>query len=405
MLVLSMTLSSPLLALNILVRSPIPIHTGLFGVHAEPPSVVMRAPSPTETLATYVREYKRSGSITVVEGRPSGDVWISQGDAVDGRGKIGRALGLITPLPRLAVLPLEEEEQAGEITPPLPMQEDTFNTTIPPTPQSTNSAELGRMRKESKASSHFSGDEAFATKIMIAQRHYSAVATTVVVPASPERTEAPDGLSSVATGIDVIPAIIHTSSSHLRSRSVSSIIGQAVATVDISAPPCQPLPPTPPNIRNAKQLLHRKSYSSDFSFGATVNDNIKEIDALTAGILPLLVPGLKLGEEMKIRDWEEFSPPLSSTVTKKPTEVAKKSAGSEFGVLGRDDFASPQFHSTPAQGGQSRRGRRVSGHKKNHFSLPRYLRFDIPSSISFDLTLNSVVLALAWMSLIHGRTI
>jgi hypothetical protein len=30
-----------------------------------------------------------------------------------------------------------------------------------------------------------------------------------------------------------------------------------------------------------------------------------------------LVPGLKLGEEMKIRDWEEFSPPLSSTVTMK----------------------------------------------------------------------------------------
>lgn len=376
MLVLSVTLSSPLLALNILVRSPIPIPASVFGVHAEPPSVVMRAPSPTETLATYLREYKGSGSVTVIEGRRSGDVWLSQGDAVDGKGKIGRALGLITPLPRLAVLPPGEKQQDGEITPPLPMQEDTFSTTVPPTPHSSNSAELGRMRKESKASSHFSGDEAFATKIMIAQRHYSAVATTVVVPASPEKTEAPDGLLSVATGVDIVSTVIPTSSSHLRSRSVSSIIDQAITTSDSSAPPCQPLPPTPPNIRNAKQTakqLHRKSYSSDFSFGATVNDDIKEIDALTAGILPFLVPGLQLGKEMKIRDWEEFSPPLSSTVTKKSARVAQKSAGPEFGVLGRDDFALPQFHSTPAQGRQSHRGRNVSGHKRNQFSVPRYL--------------------------------
>lgn len=389
MLVLSVTLSSPLLALNILIRSPIPIPTGLFGVHTEPLSAVMRAPSPTETLATYCREYKRSGSVTVVEGRPSGDVWISQGDAIDGKGKLGRALGLITPLPRLAVLPPEEQQQDGEITPPLPMQEDTVDTTISATPQSTNSAELGRMRKESKASSHFSGDDGFATRIMIAQRHYSAVATTVVVPASPERTEA--GLLSVATGVDVVPTIVPTSSSHLRSRSVSSISDQAVSRADISAPPSQPLPPTPPNIRHAKQtakqLLHRKSRSSDFSFGAAVNDNLKEIDALTAGILPLLVPGLKLGEEMKVRGWEEFSPPFSSTVTKKkPGRVAKPVAESEFGVLGRDNLASPQFHSTPAQGKRSRRGK-VLGHRKNHFSLPRYLRFGTLLSPTSDLSL------------------
>jgi len=411
MLVLSVTLSSPLLALSILVRSPIPIPTGLFGVHSEPPSVVMRAPSPTETLGTYCREYKRSGSVTVVEGRRSGDVWISQGDAVDGKGKLGRALGLITPLPRLAVLPPEEEQQDGEITPPLPMQEDTdtLSATILPTPQSTNSGELGRLRKESRASSHLSGDEGFATRIMVAQRHYSAVATTVVVPASPERTEAPNGLLSVATGVDVVPTVIPAASSHLRSRSVSSIVDQVVMTSDFSAPPSQPLPPTPPNIRNAKktakQLIHRKSHSSDFSFGAAIIDDIREIDALTAGVLPLLVPGLKLGEEMKIRDWEEFSPPLSSTVTKKPGRLAAPPAGSEFGILDGDDFASSQFHSTPAQGRQSHRGGKVSGHKRNHLSLSRYLWLTIPSSVTSDFTLTSVALALARMTFILGRTI
>ncbi|KAF9226909.1 hypothetical protein BS17DRAFT_776320 [Gyrodon lividus] len=374
MLVLSVTMSSPLLAINILVRSPIPIPTGLFDVHAEPPSVVMRAPSPTDTLATYCREYKRSGSITVVEGRRSGDVWISQGDAVDGKGKIARAVGLMSPVPRLAVLPPQEEKEDGELTPPLPMQEDTFRTTIPPTPQSTNSAELGRMRKESKASSHLSGgEESYASRIMIAQRHYSALATTVVVPASPERMEGAGDLLTVATGVAFEPVVTPSASSHLRSRSVSSIVGRAITTSDISPPPSQPLPPTPPNVRNAKlvkQLVHRKSYSSGFSFGAVVNDDINEIDALTAGVLPLLVPGLKVGEGMKIRDWD-FSPPLSSTVTKKkPSRVAKASAGSDFGVLARDEFPSPQLHSTPAQGRQTHRGRKVSAHKRNHFSLP-----------------------------------
>lgn len=375
MLVLSVTLSSPLLALNIVIRSPIPIPTGIFDIHAEPPSAVLRAPSPAETLAGYGTDYKRSGSITVVEGRRSGDVWISKGDAVDGKGKVGRAIGLMSPVPRLAVLPIDEGKQDGERTPPLPMQEEpSFPSTLPLTPASTNSAELGRLRKESKASSHLSGgEEAFASRIMIAQRHYSAVATTFIIPASPERQEEPvDGVASVATGVALEHDGTSRTSAHLRSRSISSVIGQAITTGDISPPPSDPLPPTPPNIRNAKlaqqQLIHKKSYSSGFSFGAVVNDDVNEIDALTAGVLPLLVPGLKVGGEMKIKEFE-FSPPLSSTVTKKPRRAPKESHGSDFGILVRDEMSSPQLHSTPAQ--DRRRARKISAHRRNHLSLPR----------------------------------
>ncbi|KAI5982545.1 hypothetical protein EDD15DRAFT_2202800 [Pisolithus albus] len=65
--------------------------TGLFNVHAKPPpAAVLHALSPVDTLAMYVRDHKRSGSVTIVEGRRSG-VWISQGDAIDGKGKFGRA--------------------------------------------------------------------------------------------------------------------------------------------------------------------------------------------------------------------------------------------------------------------------------------------------------------------------
>ncbi|KAI5986500.1 hypothetical protein EDD15DRAFT_2471543, partial [Pisolithus albus] len=181
LLILSATLSSPLLAINILLRSPILIPTGLFDVHAKPPpAAVLRAPSPADMLATYVRDYKRSGSVTVVEGRRSCDVWISQGDAVDGKGKLGRALGLMSSVPRLAVLPVDKEKGDGERTPPLPMQDEpSFPSTLRLSPPSTNSDEVNRSRKESKASSHLStGEETYASRIMITQRHYSALATT-----------------------------------------------------------------------------------------------------------------------------------------------------------------------------------------------------------------------------------
>lgn len=371
LLVLSVTLSSPLLAMNIILRSPIPIPTGLFESHGEPPSVCMRSPSPAVTLADYNREYKRSGSVTVVEGRRSGDVWISQGDAVDGKGKLSRALGLMTPVPRLAVLPPDDEKEDGEMTPPLPIQTEaeSFNTSVfPNTPQS---AEFGRLRKES-VQSRISGDD-FTSRIMIAQRHYSALATTVVLPASPERHEG--NLLTVATGI-VLEKTVRPSSSHIRSRSVSSVIGQATSTNSSpTPPPSTPLPPTPPNVRLAKQqsmrtIIHRKSYSSGFSFGAEVNDNIDEIDVLTAGVLPLLVPGLKVGSDMKIKDFE-FDPPISSTVTKKKRQLSSHmpKGNSDSGIPAKEDRQSLVVPSTPANG--KARPKKMSSHKNHHLSLSR----------------------------------
>jgi len=169
---------------------------------------------------------------------------------------------------------------------------------------------------------------------------------------------------------------VTASSSHLRSRSVSSVVGQAISTdYSPSPPPSQPLPPTPPNVRLAKQqstrtLIHRKSYSSGFSFGAVVNDDLNEIDALTAGILPLLVPGLKVGSDMKVKEFE-FDPPISSTVTKKkrlPPSRNRKDNG-DFGMLAKGDWEGAALHSTPANG--KARPRKTSTHKRNHFSLPR----------------------------------
>jgi hypothetical protein len=202
---------------------------------------------------------------------------------------------------------------------------------------------------------------------MIAQRHYSSLAQTMVVPRSSSETRASvDALGSATGTAPMRPA---RNSAHLRTRSVSSISGPRTPTtgssINISPPPSFPLPPTPPNVRAARlaALAHKKSFSSGFSFGPV--DDMNEIDALTAGVLPLLVPGLNVdGMRIKEGDW---SPPGTFSKSK-GKRLAKKL--NEFG----EDFSSPEVHSTPARRRpREPRDRKISAHKRNHFSLPRYV--------------------------------
>ena len=369
--ILSITLTSPLLALNILFKSPLPIPTGLFDVRepANPNQAFLPGSFPPHK---WSHEYKRStsASVTVVEGRRSGDVWVSNGDAVDGKGKFGRAVTLLSAKPKLSVLPPDDSDEPG--FPPIPFQNDDSQPIhVHGTPHSEISAQFGRLRTDSKTSSYNSNDEnvAFATRIMIAQRHYSALAQTVVVPggATANRDSVgANGLLSTATGATKSKRA--SNSSHLRYRSVSSMNGSAKpksqGNSTLTPPPSFPLPPTPPNVRAARlaMLAHKKSFSSGFSFGTV--DDINEIDALTAGVLPVLVPGLTVGDDMKIKEGA-YSPPGTFSKSK-GMKALKKLA--EFGA----EFSSPEVHSTPA-GYRARgpRNRKESGHKKNHFSLPR----------------------------------
>ncbi|RDB19888.1 hypothetical protein Hypma_012825 [Hypsizygus marmoreus] len=374
LLTLSLTMSSPLLALTILFRSPLPIPSGLFDVRGDPPASLLRGPSPASTDAPFKwsHDYKRSmsTSVTVVEGRRSGDVWLTNGDAVDGKSKLSRAVGMLSPMPKLSVLPPEEDLEDGESTPPLPIQNEdsSLPITIRNTPHSETSAQFGRLRKDSKASSHLSGgDESlgFASRIMIAQRHYSALAQTVVVAgSSPEKREAVDANLALGAASGAATTNVARRSSHLRSRSVTSVSGPQTPTggsFNISPPPSFPLPPTPPSVRAARlaSLAHKKSFSSGFSFGAV--DDVNEIDALTARVLPLLVPGLNT-DGMKIKDSEWSAPGTFSK--SKGKKVAKKL--NEFG----EDFSSPEVHSTPARRRPQASRSRKESHKKKHFSLP-----------------------------------
>ncbi|KAF9535135.1 hypothetical protein CPB83DRAFT_831204 [Crepidotus variabilis] len=372
--ILSVTLSSPLLTLNLLVGSPLPIPVGLFDGNADSQMANQLPLGGSFPPTRWSHDYKRSTScsVTVVESRRSGDVWISKGDAVDGKGKFSRAMSLLNPAPKLSVLPPAEGDDVDDL-PPIPFQhEDSLPVHVHGTPQSENSVQFGRMKTQSKASSQMShpvADEslAFGSRIMVAQRHYSAMAQTVVVPAGTGNRESAGANTLVgATGV---ASKRGSYASHVRTRSGASTYTQERPqtpldreTACISPPPSIPLPPTPPNVRAARlaMLNHKKSFSSGYSIKEN-HDDINEIDAMTAGVLPLLVPGLKVGDGMKIKDGE-YSPP--GTWSKhKGMKMAKKM--SEFG----EDFSSPEVHSTPARTKQPR-NRKVSGHKKNHFSLP-----------------------------------
>jgi len=367
-MILAITLPSLLLALNVLFRLPLLIPSGLFESTAQPMPELARASSPT-IARPWSHEYKRSGSVTVVEGRRSGDVWVTNGDAIDGKGKVGRAFEMLNAKPKLSVLPLENvivKSIDGELTPPLPLQ--SAPDSVPHTPGSENSEELGR--KKSKASSYCSGtDETglHTARVMIAQKHYSALAMTMVVPPSPD----PEGKSFAAPPVEVETAGISSGvavyertegRSHCRTRSTSSVSTSRSRNV-ISPPPALPLPPTPPSVKAARAMAHKRSYSSGLS--------MTEIDALSAGMLPKLVPGLKIGEGVKIsNDWRLSSSSHIRSMAGKTFDDFLADLPKELGEL-PGEFSSPEFHSTPATNGKKtgQRAKKAS-HKRHHFSLP-----------------------------------
>ena len=313
----------------------------------------------------------RSSSLTVVEGRRSGDVWLSNGEAVDGRSKAARVLGLLVPSPRLAVLPPRNSEvDAGEMPPPLPIQDESAASVAMSSP-SANSAEMGvaRTRKESKASSYWSGaDEslAYRSQIMVAQRHYSAMATTVFVPPSPKSASGPASRpGSVGNTLDcafTTGVERGITRKHMRSHSASSSLQTPRSSTQhrfpLTPPPASPLPPTPPNVRALQHSRSQSSSGSGFSFGPIGHAN--QIDSLSAGLLPLLVPGLKIGKDMVFKD---SSSPLGSR-RDDGIKTGTFPQDEELGFSSSTSFNSPEMHSTPARPGKR------PGRKWRHLSLP-----------------------------------
>lgn len=285
---LSILLSSPILALNVVFRCTFPIPTDLFDASSQL-SPTLGLPKPENCVPrTDSFEAKRSitASVTVVESSHSDDFWITQGDAVDGKGKFGRAIEVFNPCPKFSDTPSQECAEEP-LTKPSPMHDEfAFSKILRSKPKS---AENQRRKVESKAGSHLSEDECLAitSKIMIAQRHYSTLAQTVILPSVPPEKE---GVKATGTA------------GHLRSRSTASVSGPSTPTTTacfkISPPPPFPLPLTPPSIHQALSITHKKSFSFEFNFNRP--NDVTEIDILTAGVPPLFFHGLKVGGDIKM---------------------------------------------------------------------------------------------------------
>lgn len=415
LLILAITLSSPIMALHMLFTSPLPhIPSHLFTNPSPHPDNSLtnhpyraQTPSTSSTITLPTDPYwapKSASFATIVEGRRSGDVWLQKGDAVDGLSKVGRMVSLMKPLPRLAVLPSEAEVQDGGdglmralSPPPRPISTKTavtedasFVLAVPDIqvhdgavgsssrPVTMNSAysrhsvtgsidtvrynQEKKKRYESKASSYYSAyttdtHEPSTARIVTAQRHTSRMAMTVVITPSPtvgsfDMSEHDEQVFGTTTATEYGPQ--RTSSLHSRSRSDGSVL--AARTPDVSLPttpavgssgppPALPLPPTPPasaspipmphlaalllkqseeRLRSANSSRHSRAQShssslhnrrsdarslmvhsraasistttptdEEFSFGPI--DSMGEIDELAARVLPLLVPGLRVG--------------------------------------------------------------------------------------------------------------
>lgn len=347
---LSILLSSPILAFNIIFRCPFPIPTGLFDASSQL-SPALGLPKPENCIprsGSFGPKRSVTASITVVEGSRSGDVWIAQGDAVDGKGKLGRAIEVLNPCPKLSVIPPPKECTDEPVAPPSPMRNEFVLSKSKP-----KNAENDRRKTGSNASSHLSGDECLAitSKIMIAQRHYSTLAQTVILPSTP-----PEKGEVIATG-----ATTKRVSGHLRSRSTTPVNGPSTPTptasfkISPTPPPPFPLPPTPPSVRQALAITHKKSFSSGFNFNRP--DDVTEVEAMTAGIFPLFVRRLNVGDDAKATD--EYS--ICSSYSRSHESKASKKVNG----LWLDSF-SPHIASTPARG-------KKSGQHQKHYSLPRYL--------------------------------
>ena len=367
LLTLSVTVSAPLLALNLLLCAPLPIPVALFSrSYFQAPTTEARN-SATE-IRTYPEMCARSSSLTVVEGRRSGDVWIANGKPVDGHGKAARVLGLLMPSPRLAVLPLPKEgKHVEELTPPVPIPDESAVSMAISSP-GADSAELGvmRTRKDSKASSYYSGaDEsiAYESQIMVAQRNFSAMATTVYLrPLGAQQTSVDNNASGTAEAMSM--GVERTiTRGHVCSQSASSSLQTPRTSMQSRfplTPPASPLPPSPLNVRAFRHSRPQSSSGSRFSFGPI--GHTSQIDSLSAGVVPLLSPGLKVGWDTVIND--SSSPPRM----RGGNEVKSKTPlrDDELGSTTSTSFNSPVMHSTPAGPGK----RSGAANQWRHLSLP-----------------------------------
>jgi len=99
------TISSPILLLNLLLRHPVEIPHDIFDAPPAPRSILRYVPS-MGSVSTSGERYRRAGDTNLVTGRHTARarLFIKSGN-VDGKGYRTRFPRLLAPAPRLSILP------------------------------------------------------------------------------------------------------------------------------------------------------------------------------------------------------------------------------------------------------------------------------------------------------------
>ncbi|KAI0290093.1 hypothetical protein B0F90DRAFT_1825569 [Multifurca ochricompacta] len=107
LLVISVTISSPILALNLLLRHPVPIPHGILGAPHVRHSVVPYTSPINGAIYNSSCKGKGTGTGQVTSRRhtTTTDMWLIKGDAIDGKSRFKRVLSVLAPSPKLSILP------------------------------------------------------------------------------------------------------------------------------------------------------------------------------------------------------------------------------------------------------------------------------------------------------------
>ncbi|KAF8607515.1 hypothetical protein BDV93DRAFT_552356 [Ceratobasidium sp. AG-I] len=302
MLMLSVTISSPLLALSLAFSVPLSgtptrpftnekLPTAWTRDNDHPkkgyggtPNLLVntRAHTPARLIATSTSPFSDR---TSPKWQPS--------ITPEGKGKLWQALGLLYPTPRLAIMSSTDANlyDAGmDIEPPLSAGGQVNTISIPTveiiSEEGMNkrlSAEEARFRTLSEASSHESGytDTGFNARIEVGRRHYSnlAHAQTVVITPSPTRSSFAELHPNQHLRLRPISSVSIQSSLHSRSSSAPLLQNSAP-----TLPPTDPLPPIPDSTKSP----HTRARSSGYLLSSI--SNVRGLESIMPSLLPHLAP-------------------------------------------------------------------------------------------------------------------
>lgn len=323
MLVLSVTISSPLLALCLAFNAPLSgTLTGRLKRVKIPRALMHGNDLPEKSCSKATNFHANTGAHTRVRlvatsvTSPSSNQTSPDRQPsinMESKGKLWRTLNLLSPTPSLIVVP---STNAGfydvdmDIEPYLPKEGQANAISIPTVEIISEDETNKRISAEdhshrlSKASSYESGctDAGLNTRIEVARRHYSTLAHAQAITITPSPTRSSFAELHPNQHIRFRPNSNISIQSSLHTRSSSVPLLALLQNSAPTPPPTDPLPPTPDSIK----YPHTRARSSGYLLSSI--RNVRGLEVIMPSLLPHLVPHPSPTETdaQSFEDWESI---------------------------------------------------------------------------------------------------